>query len=111
MAIAGVKGVVFFLGRVFFGGVLAFTSGAFLVVGGLSVVLGMFPFLGATLVAGFLVVSVVLMHDLSTVPEKQRQDETTAFLKNTAMAGGALVVAAVAGETWAFSVGLGLGFL
>jgi uncharacterized membrane protein YphA (DoxX/SURF4 family) len=137
MAVTGIEGIVLLVGRILFGGVLAFMglnhfmqtdgmvgyaqhkglpapklsvlgSGAILVLGGLSVALGVFPVLGAAAVAAFLLVSAVLMHDFWAVPEDQQQDEMTQFLKNAAMAGGALVVAVLAGETWAFSVGLGL---
>lgn len=137
MAVTGLEGIVLLVGRVLFGGVVAFmglnhfldaesmtgyaehkglpaprlsvlVSGAVLVLGGLSIVLGMFPLLGALAVAAFLLVSALLMHDFWAVPEDQQQDELTQFLKNAVMAGGALVVAVVAAEPWAYSLGLGL---
>jgi len=137
MTVTGVEGLVLLVGRVLFGGVLAFmglnhftrtdamagyaehkglpaprlavlASGGLLVGGGLSIALGAFPLVGALAVAGFLLVSAVLMHDFWAVPEEQQQDEMTQFLKNVSLAGGALVLAAVAGQDWTFGVGLGL---
>ncbi|MCG1002474.1 MULTISPECIES: DoxX family protein [Halobacterium] len=129
--------VLLLVGRVLFGGVLAFmglnhfmqtesmtgyaqhkglpapklsvlASGAVLVLGGLSVVTGIAPVVGAVALAGFLVVSALTMHDFWAVPEDQAQDEMTGFLKNVALAGGALAVAASATAGWAYSVGITL---
>ena len=83
-------------------------SGAVLVLGGLGIVLGVFPQVSAIAVAGFLVVAAVLMHDFWAVPEDQQQDEMTHFLKNLVMAGGALAIAAIGAGTWAYSLGIGL---
>lgn len=137
MAVTGVAGIALLAGRILFGGVLAFmglnhfmqteemsgyaqhkglpaptlsvlASGAALVVGGLSIVVGLFPVVGAAVVAAFLVVSALTMHDFWAVPEDQQQDEMTSFLKNVVMAGGALAFAAVAAQSWAFSLGVGV---
>jgi len=137
MAITGTEGVVLLVGRVLFGLVLAFmglnhfqqrdslagyaeqkglpapglavvASGVVLVAGGLSVASGIYPLLGAIALAGFLLVAAVTIHDFWAVPEDRAQDELTQFLKNVALAGGALIVAAIAGQSWAFSVGIGL---
>jgi len=83
-------------------------SGAALVAGGLAVVTGVFALVGAALVAGFLLVAAVTMHDFWAVPDDRRQDELTQFLKNVALAGGALALGAVATQPWAFSAGVGL---
>ncbi len=83
-------------------------SGAVLVLGGLSVVAGVLPVVGAVALAGFLVISALTMHDFWAVPEDQQQDEMTGFLKNVALAGGALAIAAYATTDWAYSVGIGL---
>ncbi|WP_276271716.1 DoxX family protein [Haloarcula litorea] len=130
-------GILFLLARVLFGGVLAFmglnhfqngetmagyaeakglpapelavyASGGLLVFSGLSIVLGAFPVLAAGALATFLLVSAVTMHDFWAVPEDQQQDELTGFLKNVAMAGGALVLLSAAGTAWPYSVGLAL---
>ncbi|MBV0923110.1 DoxX family protein [Halomicroarcula limicola] len=128
---------LFLLGRLLFGGVLAFTglnhflnadgmipyaeakglpapaaavygSGGLLVFSGLLVILGAYPVVAAGALAVFLVASAVTMHDFWAVPEDQQQDEMTQFLKNVALAGGALVVLTVAGTSWPYSVGIGL---
>lgn len=137
MAVTGIEGVALLLGRLLFGGVIALmglnhfmqtgamaeyaghkgvpaprlsvlASGAVLVLGGLSVALGVFPAAGALAVAAFLVTSALLMHDFWAVPEDRKQDEMTQFLKNAALAGGALAVAVLAREAWAFSLGVGV---
>jgi uncharacterized membrane protein YphA (DoxX/SURF4 family) len=137
MAITGLEGAVLLVGRVLFGGVLAFmglnhflnreqmagyaafkglpapglsvvASGALLVLAGLAIVTGIYPFVAAVALAAFLVVSALLMHDFWAVPEDQAQDEMTGFLKNLTAAGGALAFAAVAGQGWSLSVGLSL---
>ncbi|WP_136687811.1 DoxX family protein [Halorhabdus amylolytica] len=135
MAITGTEGAILLVGRVLFGAVLAFmglnhfqqretmtgyaehkglpapgfsviASGVVLVAGGLSIVTGIYPVVGAVALAGFLLVAAVTMHDFWAVPEDQHQDELTQFLKNVVMAGGALIVAAVASQSWAYSVGI-----
>lgn len=129
--------VLLLVGRLLFGGVLAFmglnhftqteqmtgyaqhkgvpaaklsvlASGFVLVLGGLAVVTGVFPVVGGAALAGFLLVSAVTMHDFWAVPDDQTQDEMTSFLKNVALAGGALAIAASATSSWAYSVGVSL---
>ncbi|WP_135302733.1 DoxX family protein [Haloarcula amylovorans] len=128
---------LFLLGRLLFGGVLAFTglnhflnadgmipyaeakglpapaaavygSGGLLLFSGLLVIVGAYPVVAAGALAVFLVASAVAMHDFWAVPEDQQQDEMTQFLKNVALAGGALVVLTLAGTSWPYSVGVGL---
>ena len=128
---------LFLLGRVLFGGVLAFTglnhfmnadgmipyaeakglpapaasvyfSGGLLVVSGLLLVGGAFPVVAAGALATFLLASAVTMHDFWAVPEDQQQTEMTQFLKNVALAGGALAMLTAAGTAWPYSVGVGL---
>ncbi|WP_134670112.1 DoxX family protein [Halorussus marinus] len=137
MAVTGVEGIALLVGRVLFGGVVAFMgfnhfvqteqmtgyaefkglpaptlsvlgSGAVLVAGGLGVLAGAFPVASAVAVAAFLLLSAVTMHDFWAVPDDQRQDEMTQFLKNVALAGGAVVVAAVGTQAWAYDLGLRL---
>ena len=135
MALA-LDAVLLVVGRVLFGGVLAFTglnhftqteqmagyaeykglpapkfsvlaSGALLILGGLGVIVGVFPVVAAIALAAFLLVSAVIMHDFWAVPDDQRQDEVNSFLKNVSLAGGSLVVAAVASSGWTLSIGVG----
>ncbi len=130
-------GLVLLLGRVLFGGVLAFTginhftdtgsmvgyaeakgvpaaglmvpfTGGMLLVGGLTIVLGVYPLVGAGALALFLLVSTPMMHDFWNAPEDQQQDETTQFLKNVSLLGGSLVFLALAGVEWPYSLGIGL---
>ena len=137
MVATGAEAAVLLVARVLFGGVLAFmglnhfmqtgqmtgyaqakglpapkpgvlASGALLVVAGLAIVVGVFPLLAAAALAAFLLVSAVVFHDFWAVPEDQQQDEMTSFLKNVAMAGGALAFGALASQSWGFSVGLSL---
>lgn len=132
-----VAAVAFLLGRVLFGGVLAFIglnhfvnadqmipyakakglpapglavygSGGLLALGGLLLVVGAFPVVAAGALALFLVVSAVAMHDFWAVSEEDQQAEMTNFLKNVALAGGALTLLAVGGAAWPYSVGPGL---
>jgi uncharacterized membrane protein YphA (DoxX/SURF4 family) len=129
--------VVFLLARLLFGGVLAFmglnhfmnseemagyaefkglpaptfsvlASGGLLVFGGLSVVTGVVPAIGAGALALFLFVSAVTMHDFWSMEGEEAQNEMTSFLKNLFGAAGALAFLAVAGTPWPYAVGLGI---
>lgn len=131
-------GVAFLLARILFGGVLAFMglnhffnheemtgyaqykgvpaagimvplTGAVLALAGLGIIVGAFPVLSAAAIAGFLVVSAVTMHDFWAIedPEDQ-QNEMVQFLKNTALAGGALLILSIGGTAWPFALGIGL---
>ncbi len=137
MAVTGTEGVVLLVARVLFGGVVAFNglnhflngegmigyarhkglpapslavygTGAVLLLGGLGIVAGAFPILSAAAVTAFLVLAAVLMHDFWAVPEDQTQDEMTHFLKNVALAGGALAFTVLGAESWAYGLGVGL---
>lgn len=127
-------GVAFLLGRILVGGVLAFmglnhflqtdamtgyakskgipaarlsvlASGLALVAGGLSIVLGLFPILGAALLVLFHVVVTPTMHDFWNAddPETQ-QNEMTHFLKNAVITGAALLLVAIGGANWPYSL-------
>jgi uncharacterized membrane protein YphA (DoxX/SURF4 family) len=125
------------LGRVLFGAVLAFTglnhfqsvdsmtgyaeakglplprfgvvgSGVLLVAGGVGVSAGVAPVLSAGALATFLVVSAIIFHDFWAVPEDQKQDEMTHFIKNISMAGGALGLLAAGPAVWSYGVGIGV---
>ena len=129
--------VVFLLSRVIFRGVLAFMglnhfmsaeemagyaefkglpaprmsvlgSGGLLVFGGLSVVAGVYPSIGAGALALFLFVSAVTMHDFWNMEGEDAENEMTSFLKNLYGTGGALVVLAVAGPQWPYALNIGL---
>lgn len=128
---------LFLIGRVLFGGVLAFTginhflnteqmipyaemkgvpapaisvyfSGGLLVVSGALIIAGAYPVIAAGALAVFLLGSAVAMHNFWAVPEDQQQDEMTQFLKNVVMAGSAFVLLSVGGTAWPYSLGAGL---
>jgi uncharacterized membrane protein YphA (DoxX/SURF4 family) len=129
--------IVFLLARVLFGGILAFMglnhflnaedmtgyaqfkglpapkasvllSGGLLVFGGLSIITGILPAIGAGAVALFLVVSAITMHDFWNQEGEDAQNEMTSFLKNVYGAGAALAFLAVAGAAWPYAVNIGL---
>lgn len=133
----GLGAELFLLGRLAFGGVLAFmglnhflqtdgmtgyaeakglpaprlgvlVSGGTLVFGGLGVAFGVAPALAAGAVATFTLVSAVVFHDFWAVPDDQSQDELTQFLKNTVIFGAALGLLAVASVPWPYSLGVTL---
>ncbi len=137
MSVTGTAALGLLGARVLFGGVLAFmglnhflqreqmagyaeykglpapmlsvlASGAVLVLGGIALVVGALPVVGGLALAGFLLVSAVTMHDFWAVSTENRQDEMTGFLKNVALAGGAVAFAAVGTLSWEYSVGNGL---
>ncbi len=75
-----------------------------LIAGGTSLLLGIKPKMGALAVAGFLAAVSPIMHDFwrSEDPE-QRQNDMISFLKNVALAGGAVALMGV-DEPWEASV-------
>lgn len=75
--------------------VAVFGSGLLMLLGSLSVVLGVAADLGALVLAVVLVVLAVKMHDFWAADEQSKQMETIQFLKNLSMAGAALVMFAV----------------
>lgn len=136
MVLETVSPVAFLLGRLLFGGILAFTglnhfmqadqmssyaemkgapfprlsvliSGAILVLGGVAIVLGVLPIIAAAALVVFFVVVTPLMHDFWNAddPETQEQ-EMNHFLKNGALAGGALLVLAIGGTNWPLALSL-----
>jgi uncharacterized membrane protein YphA (DoxX/SURF4 family) len=79
-------------------------SGAMLVLGGLSLLAGMRPKLGASLIGAFLMGVTPKMHDFWNVEDaQQRAGEQINFTKNVALLGAALVAAAVP-EPWPVAV-------
>jgi len=131
------SGVAFLLARVLFGGVVAFMgvnhfmntdqmvpyaeakgvpaaglmvpfTGGMLLVGGLSILTGAYPIVGAGAIAVFLLVTTPVMHDFWAAGPENQQDEMTAFLKNVVMLAGALAFLALGTTTWPYAVGVGL---
>ena len=67
-------------------------TGVMLLVGGLSVVLGVLPVIGLILLVLFLVPVAVVMHNFWAVPEEQKINEQVNFMKNMGLAGAALAL-------------------
>jgi len=80
-------------------------SGAMILLGGLSVLTGVRPKIGASLIAGFLLAVSARMHDFWNVEDPQQQmQEFVNFSKNMALVGAACLVAALP-EPWPVSLG------
>src|SRR5258706_15244654 len=69
-----------------------FGSGILILLGGLSLLLGIWADLGALLVAVFLFPTAVLMHGFWRLSGEVRMMEQTQFMKDTARGGGALML-------------------
>ena len=80
-------------------------TGVMLVLGGLSVLLGLFPVVGLVLIVVFLLPTSVLIHNFWTVEDPQaRAAEQVNFLKNLALAGAALALVYGAAD-WPLTLG------
>jgi uncharacterized membrane protein YphA (DoxX/SURF4 family) len=79
-------------------------SGAALLIGGTSILLGIKPKLGAAALIGFLASVSPTMHDFWRAEDpQQRMNDQINFFKNLAMVGGAIALAGVE-EPWPVSV-------
>lgn len=79
-------------------------TGAALIAGGASILLGVKPKLGAAGLVGFLVGVSPIMHDFWKQEDpQQRMNDTVNFMKNLALAGAAMALAGVE-EPWPASV-------
>ena len=75
-------------------------TGALLMVGGASVILGLKPKVGTAAIAGFLLGVSPMMHDFWRAEDpNQRMNDMINFLKNMALLGAALALAGVE-EPW-----------
>jgi putative oxidoreductase len=82
-------------------------SGAALVVGGASIILGTKPKLGTLAILGFLTATTPTMHDFwKHEDQEKRMNEMIHFSKNVALLGGALALMGVE-EPWPASVPVG----
>ncbi len=80
-------------------------TGLLLLVGGLSLLLGVYPRLGVAAVVVFLVLVAFWMHNFWAVQDPmQKTVEMVNFTKNLALAGSALMFLAIP-EPWPLSVG------
>jgi putative oxidoreductase len=79
-------------------------SGALLIVGGLSVLLGVVPRIGLACIILFLAGVTPTMHGFWSVTDPQmRQMDMAHFMKNVALLGGSLMMLAIP-TPWPFSV-------
>ncbi|WP_224269778.1 DoxX family protein [Haloprofundus salinisoli] len=130
-------GLAFLVGRLIFGAVLGFMglnhfiglegmsgyaaskgipaprlsvagSGLILVVGGLAIILGVYPLIGAAALILFFLGVTPVMHDFWNAPEEEVQSEMTNFLKNAALFGAALVFVSLSGTDWPYALNIGL---
>jgi len=80
-------------------------TGVILVLGGLSVLLGLFPVVGLVLIVVFLLPTSVPIHNFWTVQDPQaRAAEQVNFLKNLALTGAALALVYGAAD-WPMTLG------
>lgn len=81
-------------------------SGLMLLVGGLSLLLGYHPRIGAAVLFVFLVPTAILMHGYwKETDPMQKAGQRAHFWKNIALAGAMLYIAANPGWPWPWSVG------
>lgn len=78
-------------------------TGVVLIAGGTSILLGVKPKLGAAAILGFLAGVSPIMHDFWNQDAEQRMNDTVNFMKNLALAGGAMALMGVE-EPWPASV-------
>ena len=72
-------------------------SGLMIILGGVSIVLGLWIDLGALLLAIFLILTAFMMHNFWTIEDaNQKMTETVSFFKNLSLAGAALIIFALA---------------
>ena len=127
------SGELFLLGRLLFGGILAFNglnhfldadamagyagakgvpapglmipfTGGLLLFGGLGVAAGVLPLFAAGALFGFLAVTTPLMHDFWAAPDEQKQGEMINFMKNVALAGTALMFLSLSTVAWPYAL-------
>lgn len=89
-----------------FPGVAVPVAGAFLVVGGLSLLLGWKPAVGIGAIVLFLAPVTIYMHPFWSESGAERLNDTINFTKNVALLGSALMLAAIP-RPWAASVDAG----
>lgn len=83
---------------------LAFVSGLFLFLGGLSILLGVYPVIGIILIIAFLLPAAFFVHNFWTLPKEQRPADKVNFMKNLALVGALLMLLQIP-IPWAFSLG------
>ena len=87
-------------------GVIA--SGILLLLGGLGIILGVYPIVAAGMLAVFFVLVTPVMHDFWAAPEEEQQNEMVNFIKNVELLGASLVFLVLGGETWGYALNIGI---
>jgi len=78
-------------------------TGLLLLLGGLSLLLGIYPYIGVALIVIFLVPVTFMMHNFWAVPKEQNMADMVHFLKNIALIGSTLMFLAIP-SPWPFSL-------
>ena len=82
-------------------------TGVLLLIGGISILLGMLPMVGIGAIAIFLIGVSPMMHDFWNITDpQQRMSEMVNFTKNLALLGGTLMLVAIP-EPWPAGVRAG----
>ena len=83
-----------------------FVSGLMLLLGGISILLGFHPRIGATLIFVFLVIAAFTMHKYwAETDPMQRAGQEAQFWKNITLAGAMLWIMARTGWPWPLTLG------
>ena len=84
-------------------GLAVIITGLLLVLGGASLLLGVWPTIGVVLLLVFLLPTTLMMHNFWAVPEQEKMNQMIQFMKNTALIGFLLMTLAIA-QPWAYSL-------
>lgn len=88
--------------------VMVIVTGLMLLLGAVSIYLGYRPRIGLWLLVAFLIPTALIMHNFWAVGPEQRTTEMIQFLKDSALAGAALMMIVLATDrAWPYSVGGG----
>lgn len=90
-------------------GILTRIGGILILLAGLGILVGAAKALSAIVLFVFLLVAAVIFHDFWALDDpEERVNQMNHFMKNLAMAGGALVFLILADGTWEYAVNIGL---
>lgn len=84
-------------------GLAVVVSGLLLVLGGASILLGVWPTVGVVLLLVFLVPTILMMHNFWAVAEPEKMNQMIQFMKNTALIGFLLMTLAIT-QPWAYGL-------
>jgi len=84
-------------------GLSNFLAGAFMFLGGLSILLGVYTIIGVALLVIFLLLGAFTVHNFWTYPEKERMGQMANFMKNMGLVGLLLMVLSVT-QPWVYSL-------